>query len=72
MRSRNIRQSPEAEELGEVEMRSRKICHSPEAEEVGEVEMRSLSPLANTCILKSLASILYSFPRLENQSDSHC
>jgi hypothetical protein len=36
------------------------------------VEMRSLSPLANTCILKSLASILYSFPRLENQSDSHC
>jgi hypothetical protein len=36
------------------------------------VEMRSLSLLANTCILKSLASILYSFPRLEKQSDSHC
>jgi len=43
-------------------MRSRKIRHSPEAEEVGEVAMRSLSPLANTCILKSLASNLVLVP----------
>jgi len=62
MRSRNIRQSPESEGVGEVEMRSRNIRYSPEAEGVGEVEMRSLSPLANTCILKSLASNLVLVP----------
>jgi len=62
MRSRKIYQSPESEGVGEVEMRSRNIRYSPEAEGVGEVEMRSLSPLANTCILKSLASNLVLVP----------